>query len=330
MTDYISTYASNGAAVDAALARADTALQNTDLDTLAKLNALVTDATLLADDAPVLPTTDQKAALDGANAPDASNAFATMADISSAGGGDLSASDIDTLAKINSIISDATLIDGDTLATVATSGEYSDLSGTPTLATVATSGDYNDLINKPTGAGSGDMDAATYDPQNVGGDAFDRANHTGEQAISTVTGLQTALDDKLEETDIDELAKLNALITDTDLAGTDTDNTWTGEQTFTETKETTHTLSGTAIDPANGTMQSLTLSGDETLTEALEDGQSATLRVVDADSHTLTWPTMSWVGKAPADFGGDLTGNDVFVLWKEDGTLFGLYAGGVV
>lgn len=32
-----------------------------------------------------------------------------------------------------------------------------------------------------------------YDPQGIEDDAFDRANHTGEQAISTVTGLQTQL-----------------------------------------------------------------------------------------------------------------------------------------
>lgn len=45
-------------------------------------------------------------------------------------------------------------------------------------------------------SGSGDMEAATYDPQAIGDDAFDRANHTGAQAISTITGLQTALDAK--------------------------------------------------------------------------------------------------------------------------------------
>lgn len=37
---------------------------------------------------------------------------------------------------------------------------------------------------------------STYDPQNIAADAFARANHTGTQAISTVTGLQTALDGK--------------------------------------------------------------------------------------------------------------------------------------
>lgn len=39
----------------------------------------------------------------------------------------------------------------------------------------------------------GFMLKSTYDPQDKEADAFDRANHTGSQAISTVTGLQTAL-----------------------------------------------------------------------------------------------------------------------------------------
>lgn len=43
-------------------------------------------------------------------------------------------------------------------------------------------------------AGEGDMMASTYDPTSIEGDAFARANHTGAQAISTVTGLQTELD----------------------------------------------------------------------------------------------------------------------------------------
>lgn len=43
--------------------------------------------------------------------------------------------------------------------------------------------------------GGGDMLRAVYDPQDIDGDAFARENHTGEQAISTITGLQSALDD---------------------------------------------------------------------------------------------------------------------------------------
>src|SRR5690606_25628088 len=36
-----------------------------------------------------------------------------------------------------------------------------------------------------------------YDPENISDDAFDRANHTGTQAISTITDLQDELDNKL-------------------------------------------------------------------------------------------------------------------------------------
>ncbi|MBN9278935.1 MAG: DUF2793 domain-containing protein, partial [Hyphomicrobium sp.] len=47
-----------------------------------------------------------------------------------------------------------------------------------------------------TPAGGGDMLASVYDPNGIAADAFARANHTGAQAIDTITGLHTALDDK--------------------------------------------------------------------------------------------------------------------------------------
>ncbi len=47
-----------------------------------------------------------------------------------------------------------------------------------------------------TPPGSGDMLASLYDPQEIEADAFARTNHTGEQAVATITGLQAALDDK--------------------------------------------------------------------------------------------------------------------------------------
>jgi hypothetical protein len=39
----------------------------------------------------------------------------------------------------------------------------------------------------PVSVGAGDMEASVYDPQVIEGDAFDRANHTGTQAESTIT-----------------------------------------------------------------------------------------------------------------------------------------------
>jgi len=79
----------------------------------------------------------------------------------------------------------------DGLATVATTGAYSDLSGRPTLGTAAA------------------QDSSAFDAAGAAADAFasavQRANHTGTQAISTVAGLQTALDGKADNADIADL-----------------------------------------------------------------------------------------------------------------------------
>lgn len=48
-----------------------------------------------------------------------------------------------------------------------------------------------DPLDEPS---AGDMNKTTYDPTNVNSDAFARFNHTGTQAISTVTDLQNNLD----------------------------------------------------------------------------------------------------------------------------------------
>lgn len=54
---------------------------------------------------------------------------------------------------------------------------------------------FNDLFAGVSELGF--MSEAMYDPQGKHADAFARANHTGTQAISTVSGLQAALDAKL-------------------------------------------------------------------------------------------------------------------------------------
>ena len=250
---------------------------------------------------------DQEAAISGANAPSASNVFATIADVGG-GSGDLSQTDIDTLAKLNAIVTDATLVN-------ATS-----------LSTVATSGSYNDLSDKPTGAGSGDMTAATYDPTNVAADAFSRANHTGEQAISTVTGLQSALDDRLEAADIDTLADLNTIVTDATLVDVAGDNTWTGQQTFSGgAKEVWSALTGTtpAIGQGNYTW---TLSGNSTPTSALTDGESTTIHIAGTTS-TIDWSSTvdQWIGGSEPAL--PETGEAVIVLWKQGGTVTGTHLG---
>ncbi|MCF8861603.1 putative tail fiber protein [Agrobacterium phage OLIVR2] len=48
-------------------------------------------------------------------------------------------------------------------------------------------------IRGASGSGSGDMQSATYDPNNISANVYDRGNHTGSQSMSTITGLNTAI-----------------------------------------------------------------------------------------------------------------------------------------
>lgn len=90
--------------------------------------------------------------------------------------------------------------------------------------------------------------------------------------------------------------------------------------------EQVYNLTGTAISPANGTIQYKTVSANTTFTETLTDGQSVLLRLIGAYSYTITFPTITWVGAvAPT-----LTANCAIVLWKEQSTLYGAYVGTLV
>ena len=60
--------------------------------------------------------------------------------------------------------------------------------------------------------GGWDMYKATYDPQNIADDAFDRANHTWTQAISTITNLQTELDSKANQSTTYTKTETNTLL----------------------------------------------------------------------------------------------------------------------
>lgn len=113
---------------------------------------------------------------------------------------------------------------------------------------------------------------------------------------------------------------------DADTAKLDTAQTWTAQQTFGELKEGVYSLTGTAIDPANGSIQYKTLAANTTFTESLEDGQSVVLLINGGATYTVTWPTMTW-----ATSGGNvaptLTANDVIVMWQANSTVYGAYVG---
>lgn len=93
--------------------------------------------------------------------------------------------------------------------------------------------------------------------------------------------------------------------------------------------ETVYTLSGTEIDPANGTIQFKSLSAPVTLTETIAAGESVVLMIENGATHTILWPTITWVTSA-GNAAPTPTEKDTFVLWKISTTLYGAYVGSYV
>lgn len=86
------------------------------------------------------------------------------------------------------------------------------------------------------------------------------------------------------------------------------------------------TVSGTtALDPALGTIQRLTLSGNTTFTDSLANGEAITLMIDDGAGRTITWPTIAWIGGTPPTL--DTTNLTVIQVWKINNALYGAESG---
>lgn len=176
----------------------------------------------------------------------------------------------------------------------------------------------NNKVDKVVGKGLSTEDFTTADKTKLSGiaegatanqaDSFllNRANHTGGQSISTITGLQTSLDNKVNST--------NGTASGIALNGGYT------EQVF--------NLTGTVISPSNGSIQTKTLSANTTFTETLSNGQSVILGIT-AGAFSVTWPTMLWTKVGGSGTMPSLTSSGVnwVVLWKVDSTLRGNFLG---
>lgn len=93
--------------------------------------------------------------------------------------------------------------------------------------------------------------------------------------------------------------------------------------------ETVFALTGTtpALNPANGSIQTWTLTGNSTPTDGVQAGESLTLLVDDGTAFTITWPSVTWKtngGVAPTLLTAGLT---VIVLWKVGSVLYGARVG---
>lgn len=89
--------------------------------------------------------------------------------------------------------------------------------------------------------------------------------------------------------------------------------------------EQVYTLSGTSLDPANGTVQIKTLASSVTLTDALATGQSIILGIDDGSAYTVTWPTITWTTTPATAPTLATTGYTWVTLWKVGSTLYGKY-----
>lgn len=91
--------------------------------------------------------------------------------------------------------------------------------------------------------------------------------------------------------------------------------------------ETVYNLTGTALDPSNGTIQYKTLSTNTTLTDSIAEGESMTLMIDDGTAYTITWPTMTWVNNGGSAPTLATSGYTVVALWKVSTTLYGALVG---
>jgi hypothetical protein len=90
--------------------------------------------------------------------------------------------------------------------------------------------------------------------------------------------------------------------------------------------ETVYALTGTALDPNNGTTQTKTISANTTFTDSLSSGESLSLHLTSASSYTITWPTITWI-TGTGNSAPTLTAADTVVLFKISTTLYGVWIG---
>ena len=85
-----------------------------------------------------------------------------------------------------------------------------------------------------------------------------------------------------------------------------------------------------AIDPTNGSIQTITLGASRTPVAANFDaGHSLTLMINDGSARTITWTSVpvTWVGGSAPTLA--TSGYTVINLWKVGTTIYGMYTGSV-
>ena len=127
---------------------------------------------------------------------------------------------------------------------------------------------------------------------------------------------------------------------DANVAKTTTANSFTQEQTFKEVKDTVHAITDGAafeIDPANGSIQTITLGANRTPKATnFAAGQIVLMGIDDGTAYTITWTDATFGGSgvvwvAPGGTASqptlDTTGLTWVLLWKVGTQTYGAEVG---
>jgi len=187
--------------------------------------------------------------------------------------------------------------------------------------TTAGTGDPEDLTDTQVRTLLNVADGATANSTDA--TLLARANHTGTQAVATITGLGTAATTAAADY---ATAAQGTLATD---ALPKSGGTLIGAITIKEVVETVFALTGTtpALEPANGTIQTWTLTANSTPTDSLVTGESILVMVNDGTAFTITWPSVTWVNNGAVAPTLATTGFTVISLWKVSSVLYGALVG---
>ena len=153
----------------------------------------------------------------------------------------------------------------------------------------------------------------------VGGDADDWGGYLNNNwtKIDAILNNDDTLKINLDNYTVDNLTLTDADVTATRLEATG------------EIREAVHTGLGTSgtldIDPANGTIQTIAMTGNITISSSLANGEYVTLRITSVGTDSVTWPTMEWLGGAAPVLSAART--TWVELWNVGGTLYGAYVG---
>jgi len=205
-------------------------------------------------------------------------------------------------------------------------GDKTKLDGIAAGAEVNVNADWNSssgdsqILNKPT-LGTAAATASTDYATAAQGATADSALQSGDN-ISVLTnnsGYLTAESDTL-----DSVTGRGATTTNGVTVGSITINGEIVEDVYINSSVT----GSLTLDPANGTIQVLTLTGSVTsVTDSLANGEAITIVFSTGGSaYAISgWPTTKWVGGSVPTI--DTTNNSIIVLWKANSVLYGMESG---